>query len=92
MRKPGRYGQPRYHDPNDRRMVQIIKPAERAMPRAVNIVGVPFDGAVLGRRGAAGGPAAVREAMQGLSNYNVELGVGLEGARVYDLGDLIVEP
>jgi formimidoylglutamase len=73
-------------------MVQIVKPAKRAMPKAVNVLGVPFDGAVLGRRGAAGGPAAIREAMLGLSNYNVELGVGLEDARVFDLGDLVVEP
>jgi formiminoglutamase len=30
--------------------------------------------------------------MLGLSNYNVELGVGLEDARVFDLGDLVVKP
>jgi len=56
----------------------------------VNIVGIPFDGAVLGRKGAKGGPTAIRQAMLGFSNYNVELGVGLEGVRVFDLGDLAV--
>jgi arginase family enzyme len=56
LRRPVKYSAPRYYDASDRRMVQIIKPAKRAMPNAVNILGVPFDGAVLGRRGAAGGP------------------------------------
>lgn len=79
---------PSYHDPNDRRMVQIIKHSALPKPRAVNILGVPFDGAVLGRKGAAGGPEAIRESMGGFSNYNEELGVGLEHARVFDLGDV----
>jgi formimidoylglutamase len=57
----------------------------------VNILGVPFDGAVLGRKGAAEGPQAIRGAMSGYSNYNLELGVGLQGARIFDLGDLVVE-
>ncbi len=55
------------------------------------MVGVPFDGAVLGRKGAAEGPAAIRKALSGFSNFNPELGVGLEGARVFDLGNLDVE-
>lgn len=54
-------------------------------------MGVPFDGAVLGRKGAKGGPAAIRQAMGGFSNYNVELGIGLEDARVFDLGDIVVD-
>lgn len=69
-------------------MTQLIKDAEGAKEDAVNILGVPFDGAVLGRKGAAEGPAAIREAMAAFSNYNAELGVGLLGARVFDLGDL----
>ncbi len=90
MRRPGAYPAPRYDDPNDMRMVRIIRAARHASPGAVNILGVPFDGAVLGRRGAAEGPAAIRESMAGFSNYNVEMGLGLEGARVFDLGDLVV--
>lgn len=57
----------------------------------MNLLGVPFDGAVLGRKGAAGGPAAVREALSGFSNYNAELGVGLRGSRIFDLGDIKVD-
>jgi len=88
LRRPGIYIRPKYHDPNDRRLVEMIRTVGRSRPNAVNILGVPFDGAVLGRKGAAGGPEAIRKAMSGFSNYNVELGVGLEKARVFDLGDL----
>jgi formiminoglutamase len=54
-------------------------------------LGIPFDGAVLGRKGAKEGPGAIRQAMVGFSNYNVELGIGLEDARVFDLGDMVVD-
>ncbi|HKT22305.1 MAG TPA: arginase family protein, partial [Nitrososphaerales archaeon] len=90
MREAAEYPAPSYRDPNDRRMVQIIRKAARPMPQAVNILGIPFDGAVLGRKGAVGGPQAIRQSMGSFSNYNVELGVGLEGGRVFDLGDLVL--
>ena len=92
MRSSGTYPAPRFRDPNDLRLVQIIRASERKMPGAVNLLGVPFDGAILGRKGAADGPSAIRNAMSGFSNFNVELGVGLERARIFDLGDLIVNP
>lgn len=91
MRRPASYPHQRYIDPRDKRMVRIIRPASRAKARSVNILGIPFDGAVLGRKGAAGGPAAIREAMGGFSNYSVELGIGLEGVRIFDLGDLVID-
>ncbi len=91
MRRQGTYSPPAYDDPSDRRMVQIIRHSRRAMPKAVNILGVPFDGAVLGRRGAVGGPAAIRLAMSGFSNYSIEMGIGVEGARVFDIGDMVVD-
>lgn len=90
MRIAARYPSLSYHDPDDTRLIQIIRSSERPMPRSVNILGVPFDGAVLGRKGAAGGPSGIREAMAGFSNYNVELAQGLEDSRVFDLGDLAV--
>ena len=88
MREVPRYPSPSYNDPDDRRIVQIIRRSAYPVPEAVNILGVPFDGAVLGRKGAAGGPDAIRQSMGGFSNYNVELGVGLERARIYDIGNL----
>ncbi len=89
MRRQAAYPAPRYIDPDDVRLVQIIKEVSQPQRRAVNVLGVPFDGAVLGRKGAVEGPRAIREAMAGFSNYNVELGIGLGGARIFDLGDVI---
>lgn len=91
MRKPATYPVPGYTDPNDRRLVQIVHQDRTSQPGAVNILGVPFDGATLGRKGAAGGPDAIRQAMGGFSNYSIELGVGLEDARIFDLGDLVLD-
>ncbi|HEV2226289.1 MAG TPA: agmatinase family protein [Nitrososphaerales archaeon] len=91
MRRTASYPNPSYHDPKDKRLVQMITAARKNQPQAVNVLGIPFDGAVLGRKGARGGPAAIREAMTGFSNYNVELGVSLEDARVFDLGDVVVD-
>lgn len=90
MRRPGSYPTPSYTDPRDRRLVSIIRTGERASPSAVNLLGVPFDGAVLGRKGAAEGPAAIRRAMRFFSNYNPELGIDLLKARIVDLGDVVV--
>jgi formimidoylglutamase len=89
--KSAEYPAPAYRDPNDRRLTQLIKRSSRAKDGAVNIIGIPYDGAVLGRKGAAGGPRAIRESMGSFSNYNVELGQGLEKARIFDLGDLEVD-
>ena len=91
MRKSASYPAPTYDDVDDVRLVRIVRPADAPQKDAVNVVGVPFDGGVLGRKGAAGGPLAIREAMSGFSNYNVELGESLEGSRVFDLGDMLVD-
>jgi formimidoylglutamase len=91
LRSAAKYPPPGYHDPDDIRLVQIIKNSDRPMSHSLNILGVPFDGTVLGRKGAAGGPSGIREAMAGFSNYNVELARGLEEAKVFDLGDLVFD-
>jgi formimidoylglutamase len=91
LKRPARYPSPSYHDPNDKRLVQIIRVRKRAEPRSVNILGVPYDAAVLGRKGAADGPQGIREAMTGFSSYNLELDVGLEDARIFDLGDVVFD-
>lgn len=92
MRTPANYPTPAYSDVNDRKLIQFIRPADSAQGKAVNILGAPFDGAVLGRRGAAGGPAAMRAAMLGFSSFSYELGVSLEDARMFDLGDVRLDP
>lgn len=91
LRAPARYDPPRYSDPDDLRLVQIVRQADKSMPRSVNIVGVPYDGAVLGRKGAEGGPSGIRHAMSGFSNYDVDKRIGLSAGRFFDLGDIVVE-
>jgi formiminoglutamase len=90
LRRPAVYPTPRYKDPDDRRFVSLVGTSERAMPKSVNLLGVPYDGAVLGRRGAAEGPSAIRQAFAFASNYNPELGMDLLGEKVFDLGDVEV--
>jgi formiminoglutamase len=92
MRRAAGYPRPVYVDPKDLRFVQIVKPALKSSSRAVNIVGVPFDGAVLGRKGAADGPSAIREATRFFSSYDTESETDLTGARVFDIGDVVVAP
>lgn len=55
------------------------------------LAGVPFDGAVLGRKGAAGGPTGIREAFRFLSTYDPETGLDLAPLRLHDLGDVRVD-
>jgi len=91
LRRPPAYAAPRFFDPKDRRFVWIVQKADSAQANAVNLLGVPYDGAVLGRKGAAEGPQAIRQVMGASSNYSPELGVDLLDARVFDLGDLVLE-
>lgn len=59
----------------------------------VALIGIPFDGATVvpSRRGAAGGPAAVREALGDLNCYNMTIDVDFsEKIGGTDLGDVPV--
>ena len=87
MRKIAAYPKPAYSDPNDLRLVQMVRAAASAQRDSVNLLGVPFDGAVLGRKGAAGGPSAIRNAMSGFSNYSMEWGTD-PGGRGYSTSEM----
>ncbi len=76
-------------DPNDEQFGDVVEAA--SVGNADNydavLVGEPYDGAVIGRRGAAEGPAALREALAGVKTHHFDAGpVG----RVADLGDVTV--
>lgn len=58
-------------------------------PRVV-LLGVPYDRTQSHRRGAAGGPRAIRAASWSLETYSPTLGRDLEGVALADLGDLAV--
>ena len=58
------------------------------------LVGIPFDGATVvpSRKGAAGGPAAVRECLGDLNCYNLSLDIDLsEHLSALDLGDIPID-
>lgn len=77
-------------DPNDPRALDLVKPWTEAKLPDYSLIGVPFDGAVLGRKGAAGGPAAIREALRYSSSYSFEEDIELYGMSVGDVGDVTV--
>ena len=74
-------------DPNDEQFGDVIERttlAEAAEYDAV-LVGEPYDGAVIGRKGARRGPAALREALASVKTHHFDAG---PVAAVGDLGDL----
>lgn len=77
-------------DPNDEQFGDVVESAipETATDYDAVLVGEPYDGAVIGRKGAADGPAAVREALAGVKSHHFERG---PVASVGDLGDVQVD-
>lgn len=75
-------------DERDPRALDLFKAWEGEALPAYGLVGIPFDGAVIGRKGCAQGPGAVREALRYASSYNLEDDVELYGQKVADLGDV----
>ncbi|MDS0281028.1 formimidoylglutamase [Haloarcula onubensis] len=74
-------------DPNDEQFGDIVEPATLASAGeyAAVLVGEPYDGAVIGRRGAREGPAAIRRELAGTKTHHVERG---PVRSVGDLGDI----
>lgn len=73
-------------DPNDEQFGDVIESTsvEEAGAFPAVLLGEPYDGAVIGRRGAASGPAAIRESLAGVKTHHLDSGpVGAIG----DLGD-----
>ena len=76
-------------DPNDETLGAVVEPVSLKSADTTDLdvvlLGEPYDGAVIGRRGARDGPAAIREALAAIKTHHLEAGsVGSIG----DLGDL----
>jgi formimidoylglutamase len=56
------------------------------------LAGVPFDGAVIGRKGCREGPTAIREAMRFLATHDPVHGTDLAGFAIHDAGDVALPP
>ncbi|MFB6073038.1 MAG: formimidoylglutamase [Halobacterium sp.] len=76
-------------DPNDEQFGDVVDPIEleAAGDYDAVLVGEPYDGAVIGRKGAEDGPYAVKEALAGVKTH--EFG-GEPVDSVGDLGDVVV--
>jgi formimidoylglutamase len=86
LREPPAWSGPS-SDPNDEQFGDIIESTslDAAEEFDAVLVGEPYDGAVIGRRGAREGPAALREALAGTKTHHFASGpVGSVG----DLGDI----
>ena len=78
-------------DSNDRLLGQLVSTASSNAARSEAILfGLPFDGAVLGRRGAAAGPHALRAAARTLKACR--FASGELRRRVFDMGDAELFP
>ena len=78
-------------DPRDRPMGKWLS-GEHSHPDTV-LIGIPFDGATVvpSRKGAAGGPASVRESLGELNCYSIPLDIDIsEVISGRDLGDIPV--
>lgn len=77
-------------DPNDETfgdVIESIPSADGLSEFGAVLLGEPYDGAVIGRKGAHAGPAAIRDELAGVKSHHFEQGpVGLIG----DLGDLAI--
>lgn len=80
----------RAFDERDPRALDLFAPAKAEKLPTFGLLGMPFDGAVIGRKGCSQGPGAVREALRYSSSYNIEDDAELYGQSVSDLGDLDV--
>lgn len=80
----------RRFDERDPRALDVFAPWDDDESPALGLVGVPFDGAVVGRKGAAEGPAGIREALRYSSSYHWETNTELYGTETGDVGDVEV--
>ncbi|NHJ84173.1 MAG: formimidoylglutamase [Asgard group archaeon] len=78
-------------DPNETRMLDILECWTGEEGPAIGLVGIPFDSAVLGRKGAKGGPKKIRDSIRYFKAYNWSLDFWFGDKRVYDFGDIIFD-
>ena len=78
-------------DPNETRMLDILECWTGETGPAIGLIGIPFDSAVMGRKGAKGGPKKIRDSIRYFKAYSWFLDYWFGDQRVYDFGDIITE-
>lgn len=78
-------------DPNDRTFGDVVEPTALEFAGAFDavLVGVPYDGGILGRSGASDGPDALRQLLSGTKIRHLEAGAVED---VGDVGDVDLPP
>ncbi len=71
---------------SDPRLLDLF--TDEAATADVLVCGIPYDAAVIGRKGASGGPTAIREALRFVASHDADAGVDLAALRLHDLGDV----
>ncbi len=79
------------YDQNETRMTDILECWTGEEGPALGLVGIPFDSAVLGRKGAKGGPKKIRDSVRYFKAYDWEQDFWFGDQRIYDFGDIILE-
>jgi formiminoglutamase/agmatinase len=76
-------------DPNDEQFGDVVEPTtlDAADGYDAVLVGEPYDGAVIGRRGTAAGPTAIRETLAGVKTHHFDAG---PVSSVGDLGTVVL--
>jgi formiminoglutamase len=85
VRSPARFPE-RVPTPDDPRFLDLFTDA--AAGADLLLAGIPYDGAVIGRKGCKDGPTAIREAFRYLGGHDADRGASLKGLRIHDLGDV----
>jgi formimidoylglutamase len=76
-------------DPNDEQFGHVVEATTVSSAGEYDavLVGEPYDGAVIGRKGSADGPAAIRESLAGVKSHHFDAG---PVSGIGDLGDVAV--
>ncbi|MFC4407740.1 formimidoylglutamase [Haloarchaeobius iranensis] len=74
-------------DPNDEQFGHVVESTTLSSADDYDavLVGEPYDGAVIGRQGAADGPAAIRESLASVKSHHFDAG---PASAIGDLGDV----
>ena len=76
-------------DERDPRALDLFKPFDGNNVE-FGLLGVPYDGAVKGRRGAEGGPNGIREAFRFNSTYSYERDIDVSDISSADFGNVVI--
>ncbi len=79
------------YDPNETRITDILECWAGENGPALGLIGIPFDSAVFGRKGAKGGPKKIRDSIRYFKAYDWEENFWFGDQKIFDFGDIIFE-